>query len=87
MKDSILSLSRPNMGYRIMYVTLICVFHWVNITPTCHLWNESHFGRDKRYRNKRTGSLVSYTATMQNDSWTIDVIHDGRLESGGKVES
>jgi transposase InsO family protein len=55
---------------------LLKVFPGINIKRTYRLWKELRLGRVKRYRKKRTGTPVPYAATMPNDVWTMDIIHD-----------
>ncbi len=76
MKESILAIWRPNMGYRMLHSLLLKVFPGINIKRTYRLWKELRLGRVKRYRKKRTGTPVTYGATMPNDVWTMDIIHD-----------
>jgi putative transposase len=77
MKESILAIWRPNMGYRMLHSLLLKVFLGINIKRTYRLWKELCLGRVKRYRKKRTGTPVPYADTMPNDVWTMDSIHDG----------
>ena len=76
MKESILAIWRPNMGYRMLHSLLLKVFPGINIKRTYRLWKELRLGRVKRYRKKRTGTPFPYGATMPNDVWAMDIIHD-----------
>jgi putative transposase len=76
MKVSILAIWRPNMGYLMVHSKLLKVFPGINIKRIYRLWKELRLGRVKRYRKKRTGTPVPYAATMPNDVWTMDIIHD-----------
>ena len=64
MKESILAIWRPNMGYRMLHSLLLKVFPGINIKRTYRLWKELRLGRVKRYRKKRTGTPVPYGATI-----------------------
>ena len=76
MKASVLSIWRPNMGYRMLDTTLLNVFPGVNLKQTYRCWKEYRLGRVKRYRKIRTGKAVPYAAPMENDVWTIDIFYD-----------
>ena len=55
-----------------LHSLLLKVFPGIN---TVRLWKELRLNRVKRYRKKRTGTPVPYAAPMQNDVWTMDIIH------------
>jgi putative transposase len=76
LKESILAIWRPKTGYRMLHSLLLKVFPGINIKRTYRLWTDLRLGRVKRYRKKRTGTPVPYAATMPNDVWTMDIIHD-----------
>jgi putative transposase len=76
MKESIMAIWCPNMGYRMLHSLLLKVFPGINIKRTYRLWTELRLGRVKRYRKKRTGTPAPYAATMPNDVWTMDINHD-----------
>jgi putative transposase len=76
MKVTILAIWRPNMGYRMLHSLLLKVFPGINIKRTYRLWKELRLGRVKHFRKKRTITPVPYAATMPNDVWTMDIIHD-----------
>jgi putative transposase len=76
MKKPIMAIWRPNMGYRMLHSLLLKVFPEINIKRTYRLCKELRLGRVRRYRKKRTGTPVPYVATMPNDVWTMDIIHD-----------
>ena len=85
-KESILAIWRPNMGYRMLHSLLLKVFLGINIKRTYRLWKELRLDRVKRYRKKRTGTPVPYAATMPNDVWTMDIIHDSCM-NGTKIRN
>ena len=84
MKESILAIWRPNMGYRMLHSLLLKVFPGINIKRTYRLWKDLRLGRVKRYRKKRTGIRVPYAGTMPSDVWTMDITHDS-LMNGTKL--
>ncbi len=85
MKESILAIWRPNMGYRMLHSLLLIVFPGINIKQTYRLWKELCLGRVKRDRKNRTGTPVPYAATMPTDVWTMDIIHDSCM-NGTKLK-
>ena len=76
MKESMLAIGCPSMGYRMLHSLLLKVFPGMNIKRTYRVWKGLRLGRVKRYRKKRTGTPVRYAATMPSDVWTIDMIYE-----------
>lgn len=76
---------RPNMGYRMAHALLRGEFAPLNVKRVHRIWKEERLGRSKRYRKRRTGSPVPFSATCANDVWTVDFVHDSCL-NGTKLK-
>ena len=49
MKESILAIWRPNMGYQMLHSLLLKVLPGINVKRTYRLWKELRLGRVKRW--------------------------------------
>lgn len=85
LKERLLSVWRPNMGYRMAHAFLREEFAPLNVKRVHRIWKEESLGRMKRYRKKRTGSLVPLAATGPNEVWCLDFCFDSCL-NGTKLK-
>jgi putative transposase len=79
LKEALRRVWRPNMGYRMAHALVKAEFAPLNLKRVHRLWKELKLGRMKRYRKKRTGSLVPLKATGPGQVWSLDFVHDSCL--------
>lgn len=85
LKERLLSVWRPNMGYRMAHAFVKEEFAPLNVKRVHRVWKEERLGRIKRYRKKRTGSLVPCAATGPNEVWCLDFCFDSCM-NGTKLK-
>lgn len=85
LRDRLRAVWRPNMGYRMAWGLVRAEFAPLNVKRVHRIWKEEKFGRMKRYRKKRTGESVPFSASLPNQVWTVDFIHDSCL-NGTKLK-
>ena len=73
------------MGYRMAWGLIRAEFAPLNVKRVHRVWKEEKLGRVKRYRKKRTGESVPFSASVPNEVWTVDFIHDACL-NGTKLK-
>lgn len=85
LRERLRAIWRPNMGYRMAHALIRSEFAPLNVKRVHRIWKEEKLGRMKRYRKKRTGSQVPFTAKAPNEVWTVDFVHDACL-NGTKLK-
>ena len=85
LKERLHAVWRPNMGYRMAHALIQADFAPLNIKRVHRVWKQEKLGRMKRYRKKRTGNSVPFCASLPNQVWTVDFIHDACL-NGTKLK-
>ena len=73
------------MGYRMAHAFVKAEFAPLNVKRVHRIWKEERLGRMKRYRKKRTGNSVPFSASLPNQVWTVDFVHDACL-NGSKLK-
>lgn len=79
LRDRLRAVWRPNMGYRMAHALVKAEFAPLNVKRVHRIWREERLGRIKRYRKKRTGGSIPFTASSPNEVWTVDFVHDACL--------
>lgn len=64
------------MGYRMAHAKVQEGFAPLNVKRVHRIWREEKLGRVKRYRKKRSGESIPFTASEPNEVWTVDFVHD-----------
>ena len=85
LRDRLKAVWRPNMGYRMAHALVRPEFAPLNVKRVHRLWKEGKLGRLKRYRKKRTGSLVPLSATAPGEVWCLDFCFDACM-NGTKLK-
>ena len=85
LRDRLRSVWRPNMGYRMGHALVKAEFAPLNVKRVHRIWKEEKLGRLKRYRKKRAGETVPFTASLPNEVWTVDFVFDSCL-NGTKLK-
>ncbi len=73
------------MGYRMAHALVKGEFEPLNLKRVHRIWKQEKLGRMKRYRKKRTGNSVPFSASLPNQVWTVDFVHDACL-NGTKLK-
>lgn len=76
LREALKKVWRPNMGYRMAHAFVKEEFAPLNVKRVHRIWKEERLGRIKRYRKKRTGSLVPLAAQAPNHVWCVDFCFD-----------
>lgn len=85
LRDRLHAVWRPNMGYRLAWGLVRAEFAPLNVKRVHRIWKQEKLGRMKRYRKKRTGDSVPFSASFPNEVWTLDFVHDACL-NGAKLK-
>lgn len=85
LRDRLRAVWRPNMGYRMAHALVKGDFAPLNVKRVHRIWKEEKLGRHKRYRKRRTGDSVPFSATKPNEVWTVDFVFDACL-NGTKLK-
>jgi putative transposase len=85
LRERLRSVWRPNMGYRMAHALVKAEFSVLNVKRVHRIWKEEKLGRLKRYRKKRSGDSVPFSASKPNEVWTVDFVFDACL-NGTKLK-
>lgn len=85
LKERLREVWRPIMGYRMAHALIKSEFAPLNVKRVHRVWKLEKLGRMKRYRKKRTGFQVPFSATTANEVWTVDFVYDSCM-NGTKLK-